>query len=160
MTILIIRMVLTPWCRVLLEKLTGLQLVKKFPAFYGTRIFITAFTSFRHPSLSWASPIQSTYPQPTSCRSILILSTHLRLGLPSGLFPSGFPTRTLYAPLSSPIRATCPAHLILLDFITRTILGEEYRPFSSSLCNLHMYKNVPLLVQIIDYKQLQCTACT
>ena len=118
---------LTPWCRVLLEKLTGLQLVKNFLAFYGTRRFITAFTSFRHPSLSWASPIQSPYPQPTSF--ILILSTHLRLGLPSGLFPSGFHTRTLYAPLSSPIRATCPAHLILLDFITRTILGEEYRPF-------------------------------
>ena len=36
---------LTPWCRVLLEKLTGLQLVKKFPAFHGTRRFITAFTS-------------------------------------------------------------------------------------------------------------------
>jgi hypothetical protein len=33
---------LTPWSRVLLEKLTGLQLVKKFPAFYGTRRFITA----------------------------------------------------------------------------------------------------------------------
>ena len=46
---------LTPWCRVLLEKLTGLQLVKNFPAFYGTRRFITAFISFRHPSLSWAS---------------------------------------------------------------------------------------------------------
>jgi len=43
---------LTPWCRVLLEKLTGLQLVKKFPAFYGTRRFITAFTSVRHLSLS------------------------------------------------------------------------------------------------------------
>ena len=112
-----------------------LQLVKKFPASYGTRRFITAFTSFRHQSLSWASPIQSSYPQPTSWRSILILSTHLRLGFPSGLFPAGFPTRTLYAPLSSPIRATCPAHLILLDFITRTILGEEYRPFRSSLCN-------------------------
>ena len=36
---------LTPCSRVLLEKLTGFQLVKKFPAFYGTRKFITAFTS-------------------------------------------------------------------------------------------------------------------
>ena len=65
---------LTPWCRVLPEQLTGLQLVKKFPAFHGTRRFITALTSVRHVSLSWASPIQSTYPQPTSWRSILILS--------------------------------------------------------------------------------------
>ena len=118
---------LPPWCRVLLEKLTGLQLVKKFPAFHGTRRFITALTSLRHSSVSWASPIQSIYPHPTSWRYILMLSTHLRLGLHSGLFPSGFPTKTLYTPLSSPISATCPARLILLDFITRTILGEEYR---------------------------------
>ena len=116
---------LTPWCRVLLEKLTGLQLVKKFPAFHGTRRFITALTIVRHLSLSWANSIQSIYPHPTSWRSIRILSTHLRLVLPSGLLPSGFPSKTLYIPLSSPIRATCPAHLILLDFITRTILGEE-----------------------------------
>ena len=127
---------LTPWCRVLLEQLTGLQLVKKFSAFHGTRRFITALTSVRHLPLSWASPIQSTYPHPTSWRSILISSTHLRLGLPRGLFPSGFPTKTLYTPLTSPTRAACPAHLILLDFITRTILGEEYKSFSSSLCNL------------------------
>ena len=73
---------------------------------------------------------------PTSCRYILILSTYLRLGLPSSLFPSGFPTKTLYTPLSSHIRATYPSHLILLNFITRTILGEEYKSFSSSLCNL------------------------
>ena len=51
---------LTPRCRVFLEKLTGLQLVKKFPVFHGTRRFITALTSVRHLSLSWASPIQST----------------------------------------------------------------------------------------------------
>jgi len=50
---------LTPWSRVLLEKLTGLQLVKKFPTFYGTQRFITAFTSVRHLSLSWATSIQS-----------------------------------------------------------------------------------------------------
>ena len=93
---------LTPWCRVLLEKLTGLQLVKKFPAFHGTRRFITALTSVRHLSLSWVSPIQSIYPHPTSWRSILILSTHLRLGLPSGLFPSGFPIKTLHAPCPHP----------------------------------------------------------
>ena len=70
---------LTPRCRVLLEKLTGLRLVKKFPAFYGTRRFITALTSVRHLSLPRASPNQSTYPYPTSWRSILILSTHLHL---------------------------------------------------------------------------------
>ena len=85
----------TPWCRVLLEQLTGLQLVKKFPAFHEARMFITALTSVRHLSLSWASPIQSIYPHPTSWRSILILSTHLRLGLPTGLFP---PSPHPYAP--------------------------------------------------------------
>ena len=125
---------LTPWCWVLLEKLTGLQLVQKFPAFHGTPRFITALTTVRHLSLSWASPIQSIYPHPTSWRSILILSTHLRLGLPSVLFPFGFPTKTLYDPLSSPIRATCPAHLILLDFIIRTIYTTKHYYWHPALC--------------------------
>jgi hypothetical protein len=44
---------------ILLEKLTGSQLVKKFPAFRGTRMFITAFTDARHLSLPWARSIQS-----------------------------------------------------------------------------------------------------
>ena len=100
---------LTPCSTVLLEKLTGPQLVNKFPTFYGIRRLGTAFTSARHLSLSWASSIQSIPPHTTSWRSTLILSSHLCLGLPSGLFPSGFPTKTLYTPILSPIRATCPA---------------------------------------------------
>ena len=119
--------------------LTGSQLVKKFPAFYGTRSLITAFTSARHLFLSWTSSIQSIPPHPTSWRSILLLSSHLRLGLPSSPFPSGFPTKTLYTTLFATIRATWPAHLILLDFITRIILGEQYRSLSSSLCSFLHY---------------------
>jgi hypothetical protein len=82
-----INYLLTPWSTVLLEKLISFQPVKKLPAFYGTQRFITAFTSARHLSLSWASAIQSVPPHPTSWRSILILSPHLRLRLPSGPFP-------------------------------------------------------------------------
>jgi len=126
---------LTPCSRVLLEKLTGFQIVKKFPAFYGTGRFITAFTNARHLSLSRASSIQSIPPHPTSWRSILILPSYLRLGLPSGLFPSVFPIKTLYKPFLSPIHATCPAHLIFLDLITRRIFGEEYSSWSFSLCS-------------------------
>ena len=55
---------LTPWNRVLLEKLPGFKLVKRFPAFYGTRRFITAFKIARHLSLSSARLIQSMPPVP------------------------------------------------------------------------------------------------
>jgi hypothetical protein len=59
--------------------------------------------------LSQLNPINT--PHYTCLRSILILSSHLRLGLPSGLFLSGLPTKTLYTTLPSSNRATCPAHI-------------------------------------------------
>jgi hypothetical protein len=63
----------------LLEKPPTVQLLKNFPAFYGTRRFITMFIRALYWSLSWARSIQSTPSHPISLRSILILSTHQRL---------------------------------------------------------------------------------
>ena len=125
---------LTPCSRVLVEKLTCPQLVKIFHAVYEIMVH---YRRHKCPPLSlfWASSIQYMPAHPTSWRTISILSSHLRLGLPSGLSPSGFPTKNLYTPSLCPIRATYPAHLILLDLITRTIFGQQYRSLSSSLCS-------------------------
>ena len=72
-------------------------------------------------------------PNPVHIPTSHLLEIHPNIIHPSTpRFPqwslsSVFPTKTLYIPLSSPIRATCPAHLILLDFITRKLLGKEYK---------------------------------
>jgi hypothetical protein len=108
---------LTSWGWVLLEKPPVVQLLKNFSTFYVTRKFITVFTRALHWSLSRTRSVQSIRPQTIYLRSILILSTHLPHGLPSGLFPSGFSTNIL--------RVTCHTHLILLDLIIPIMFGEE-----------------------------------
>ena len=89
-------------------------------------------------SLSWASPIQSTCPHPTSWRSILILSTHLRLGLPSGLFPTGFPTKTLY-PITYSVRCLyCTTCVVSKE----KILNYVFVPEDKSIKNFETLINI------------------
>ena len=125
---------LTPWNRALLQRLISSQPVKKFPTFYGTWRFITAFTSACHLSLSWTSSIQSIPPHPTSWRSILILSYFPSMpGSPKWFLSFRFPHQNPAYASPLPHTATYPIHLILLDFITRTILGEQYRSLTLTL---------------------------
>ena len=92
---------LTPWCTVLLEKLTGLQLVKKFSAFHGTRRFVT--TLKRPPPVS--IPGQ---PNPVHLLTSHLLEIHPNIIHPSTprspqwFLPSGFLTKTLYTPSPHP----------------------------------------------------------
>jgi hypothetical protein len=74
--------------------------------------------------LSQMNPVHNL--PPSFLRSILILFSYLRRGLPSGPFSSGFPTKIFYAFRVSPMRATCPVHVNLLDLIT-LIFGEAYK---------------------------------
>ena len=126
---------LTPWSTVLLEKLINCQLLMKFPTFYGTRRFISAFTSARHLSLSWASSIQSTTPHHTSWRSILILSFHLRLGPPKWSLSFRFPHQNpVYAsPLPHTRYMLRPSHSS--RFYHANHVGCGIQSLSSSLCS-------------------------
>ena len=75
----------------------------------------------------------SPCPQSHFCKIHFNIIPHLRLGLPSNLFPSSFPTKTLYASRLSPIRATCSAHFILRDLIA---------PMNISVYTMGKFKNI------------------
>ena len=119
---------LTPWSRVLLEKLTGFAANQEIP-----RILWNPKVHYRTHKRPPPVPILSQlHPVPTTPSHFMKI--HLNIILPSTSWsPQWFPHQNPVHTCPS-IRATCPAHLNLLDFITRTILGEEYRSLSSSLC--------------------------
>jgi hypothetical protein len=96
------------------------------------------------PILSQIIPVHG--PHPTSWITIIILSSHLSLGLPSRSFHL-ITTQKPYIHLFSPLPATCPAPLSILDLITRIIFGEEYRSLISSVCSfLHSPVSSSLLL--------------
>ena len=113
---LLITYLLTPWSRVLLEKLTGSAASQEIP-----RILWNPKVHYHIHKCPPPVPILSQLNPVSTPSHFLKIHLNLRLGLSNDLFPSGFPTRTLCTPLPSPIRSTCPAHLILLHYTTRTI---------------------------------------
>ena len=113
------------------------QSVNKFPAFYRTRRIINAFTSAWHLSRSLSTSVQSMPLHHTCWKFTLILSSQLRLGLPSGLFASRFPTTALYESSLVPVRATSHAHLIILPITIYIIL------------TITMYIILPITIYII-----------
>jgi hypothetical protein len=95
---------LTQCSRVLRKIIAAYAQLVKFPAFYETRRFITMFTRIRQRSLSWVRWISSIPSKPTSVWPSNVDSS-LQAFQPK-----------LFSNFSSPsLRATCPAHLILLD---------------------------------------------
>jgi hypothetical protein len=94
------------------------------------------------PIVSQIKPVHAT--QPISLRPILILSTHLHLGLSSGLFPSGFPTIILYVFLFSHLcYMPCPSHPPWFEYSNytwRRAHSPHYVVFSN-LLSLHLPSN-------------------
>ena len=98
------------WGRVLLQKPTATQSVKEFLDFHETKRFNTASTT---EAICPYHEADQSSPCPPTLTSTLIVSSHLSLGLPKGIFHSRFLTKILNAPLNFSMCEACPTYLIL-----------------------------------------------
>jgi len=121
------QLLLTSWSRILPEQLTFLQLVNNFPAVYGTRKFIAAFTSDHHLSLIPSHSSTFHVPLPTSWRHILILFSHLHLDLPSDIFYRVFPPKHSMHLFCLPSVLHVPPITSSFFMITSIIYGADFR---------------------------------
>ena len=102
---------LTPWCKVLLEKLTGFAASQEIPR-------ISRNPKVHHLIHKRPPPFPILgQPNPVHIPTSHLLEVHPNIIHPSTLLSPHwfislrFPTKNLYTPLSSPIRTTCLAHL-------------------------------------------------
>jgi hypothetical protein len=147
---------LNPRRRVLIERLILPQPVKKFPAFYGDRLFITYCTKACQVSLYRARLIQSTPSQPISLRSTLILSSHVCLGLPWGLFPSGSSYKHKYK-VQNNIHNIANTYIMnylctLNSTMKRTVCNTDH---SKEGAPQYHYIHIPVLITRVTYKKHQ-----
>ena len=123
---------LTPWSRILLDKLILSQLVK-FPAYNGTRLTLSCSQqSSLVPVLSQINPLHAR----------LILFLKIRFSYYAFIYALVFlvasslavSQKPMYINIFSPIRATCPAHHMLVDLITLVIFGKDIQNYNLACC--------------------------
>jgi hypothetical protein len=131
--------------------------------------YLKVHSSSRHLSIPCARLIQSMPPHPMSWRFILILSSHLRLGLWNGVLPLCHPTKTLYAPLISSICATCPVFLVLLNLVAWMIDKSFSKCYmwdfiKKTFFKYYFYKTIPAFfsekANLMLHAILQIPFCT
>jgi hypothetical protein len=141
----LITYLLTPLSRVFLKKLTGTHVFTKFPAFYGTRKFITSFTTPPPvPIVSQINPVLTLTSQFVKNYFNIFLSSMPRSSKWSLSLKCLHQNPVSTSPL--PVRAACPFHLIIVDLFTRITFGEQYISLSYSLCSFLHFRVISFLL--------------